>query len=76
MVFQVMVMNLWPQNGPHHHANRATCTTFIPLPQSPLTSPLFLLTPRKATMALALEFDLGWGAEKGGWGMKDLEGWG
>lgn len=65
MVFQVVVVNLWPQDGPHipkpaghmHHHNPLIAVTSI--------LPLFLLTCRKATMALALEFDLGWGAGGG-----------
>lgn len=71
MVFQVMVGNLWPQHGPHHHVIRDTGTTFPPLTAvTSLSPPLFLLAPRKATMALALEFDLAWGAEKGGGAMR------
>lgn len=59
MVFQVMVVNLWSQDRPsHHHANRAT-TAPSPLSlQSRLCpTPLFMLIPRKATSALALEFE-------------------
>lgn len=53
--------------APHHHANPSHCS-HLSIP------PLFLLTPRKATVALALEFDLGWGAERGGWGTRAWRG--
>lgn len=75
VVFQVTVVNLWPQDWPRHHANRATCTTLTTLTAVTSPSPaLFLLTPRKANMALVLEFDLGWGAERGRWGMRAWRG--
>lgn len=50
-----------------HHLHPSHCSHLsIPF--------LFLLTSRKATMALALEFDLGWGAERGGWGTRAWRG--
>lgn len=60
--------------GPHHHANWATGNTLTLSPHHFSIPPLFLLTPRQASTALALEFDLGWGAERGRWGTRAWRG--
>lgn len=63
-VLQAVVPGAMPQDWPH-----ISMSAGPPMPRSPphcshlSIPPLFLLTPRKATMALTLEFDLGWGAE-------------
>ena len=60
--------------APHHHANRTTAHWLHPI--SAISTPLlFMLSPRKAARALALELDLRWGADRGGWGMWDTVWW-
>lgn len=75
MVSRVTVVNLRPQDwpitvlsGPHGPPSTLSPLSWV----TPPGLPPFPADSRKAILALALGFDLGWGAEWGGWG-RDLK---